>query len=155
MVETLLSVRGAVKHFPIYGGVLRRRRVGAVRAVDGVSLDVGAGETVGLVGESGCGKSTLARLIVRLEAADAGQALYQGDDVFSLDHARLGRFRRSVQMVFQDPYSSLNPRITVGESIIRAWRTNPGVVPRARWRGPPPRLTRPDTLASPSAHNSP
>lgn len=132
--EPLLSVRKAVKHFPIYKGVMLRRAIGAVRAVDGVSLDVGAGETLGLVGESGCGKSTLARLIVRLEDADAGQALFRGNDVFALDRSKLGPYRRGVQMVFQDPYSSLNPRITAGESIIRAWRINPGVVPRNQWR---------------------
>jgi oligopeptide/dipeptide ABC transporter ATP-binding protein len=130
----LLSIRNAVKHFPVLTGAVLRRVTGAVRAVDDVSLDIGAGETVGLVGESGCGKSTLARLIVRLEEPDAGEAIFDGVNVFALPRRELGRYRRGVQMVFQDPYSSLNPRITIGEAIMRAWRINPEVTPAAQWR---------------------
>ncbi len=131
--EVVLSVEGAVKHFPITKGLMRRQ-VGAVRAVDDVSFAIGRQETVGLVGESGCGKSTLARLIIRLDTADRGRAQFEGSDLFAASGGTLRRLRRGVQMVFQDPYSSLNPRTTVGEAIIRAWETNPDVLPRAEWR---------------------
>jgi oligopeptide/dipeptide ABC transporter ATP-binding protein len=130
--ERVLSVRDAVKHFTTASGVFRRS-VESIRAVDGISFDVAERETVGLVGESGCGKSTLARLIVRLETTDSGVATLAGEDLFSASGNTLRRLRRGVQMVFQDPYSSLNPRVTIGESIIRAWSINPDVLPRAQW----------------------
>jgi len=110
---TLLSVRGLVKHFPIRGGILQRQ-VGAVRAVEGVSFDLAEGETLGLVGESGCGKSTTARLILRLIDATAGEVTFDGIDVLGARGEDLRRIRGSMQIVFQDPYASLNPRMTVG-----------------------------------------
>ncbi|MER7001930.1 dipeptide ABC transporter ATP-binding protein [Dactylosporangium sp. NPDC000555] len=112
--ENLLEVRGLEKHFPIMRGAFIKRRVGSVRAVDGIDLAVKAGETLGLVGESGCGKSTTGRLMTRLLEPTAGQVLLEGRDISHLGVARMRPLRREVQMIFQDPYSSLNPRHTVG-----------------------------------------
>ncbi|MDX8152613.1 ATP-binding cassette domain-containing protein [Patulibacter brassicae] len=115
--DNILEVRELVKEFPITKGLLVRRRVDAVRAVRGVSFDVRRGETFGLVGESGCGKSTTARMICRLIDPTSGSIAFDGRDVAPLRRGELGPFRRDVQMVFQDPYSSLNPRHTVGSII--------------------------------------
>lgn len=112
----LLVVRDLVKHFPIREGVLNRV-TGAVRAVDGVSFDLERGETLGLVGESGCGKSTAGRTILRLLEPDSGQILLQGRDITTLSRRQLRPFRKDFQIVFQDPYSSLNPRMTVEQLI--------------------------------------
>jgi len=114
--EPLLSVRGLKKFFPIRGGLFGRP-VGAVRAVDGVSFDVRRGETLGLVGESGCGKSTTGLAVLRLIEPSAGQVLFEGRDVAKFNKRELQKFRRDAQIVFQDPYASLNPRMTVGEAI--------------------------------------
>jgi oligopeptide/dipeptide ABC transporter ATP-binding protein len=115
--EPLLEVRDLVKHFPISRGIVIRRRIGAVRAVDGVSFEVRSGETLGIVGETGCGKSTTARLIMRLLEATGGEVRFEGQDITHLKGARLKAVRRQMQMIFQDPYSSLNPRKTVGSIV--------------------------------------
>jgi peptide/nickel transport system ATP-binding protein/oligopeptide transport system ATP-binding protein len=115
--EPLIEVRDLVKHFPITKGIIRAKQVGAVKAVDGVSFDVLRGETLGLVGESGCGKSTTARLITRLLDPTAGSISYDGRDIATMSRRELKPLRRDMQMVFQDPYSSLNPRKTVGTII--------------------------------------
>jgi oligopeptide/dipeptide ABC transporter ATP-binding protein len=115
--EPLVRVRNLQKHFPITRGVIIQRRIGAVRAVDGVSLDIRRSETLGIVGETGCGKSTTARLIMRLLDATAGEIRFEGRDITHLKGAALKTIRREMQMVFQDPQSSLNPRKTVGSII--------------------------------------
>ena len=115
--ESVLQVRGLVKHFPLRSGIVLKRQVGAVQAVDGVDLDVRPGETLGVVGESGCGKSTMARLLVGLEKPTAGSISVTGRELVGARGAKLKALRRDVQMIFQDPYSSLNPRMTVGDII--------------------------------------
>jgi peptide/nickel transport system ATP-binding protein len=115
--EPLVQVRGLVKHFPITRGILLQRRIGAVQAVDGIDFDVMRGETLGLVGETGCGKSTTARLIMRLLEPTSGEIRFAGEDITRLKGAALKAIRRDVQMIFQDPYSSLNPRKTIGSTI--------------------------------------
>ncbi|MEA2638107.1 MAG: oligopeptide transport system ATP-binding protein [Chloroflexota bacterium] len=112
--DPLVQVRDLVKHFPITQGVVFQRKVGAVQAVDGVSFDVKRGETLGIVGETGCGKTTTAKLLVRLLRASAGEITIEGQDITSVEGADLKAVRREVQMIFQDPYSSLKPRKTVG-----------------------------------------
>src|SRR5256714_2803449 len=115
--EALVEVRDLVKHFPITRGIVFQRRIGAVQAVDGVSFDVKRGETLGIVGETGCGKSTTARLIMRLLDATSGEVRFDGRDITHLKGAPLKAIRREMQMIFQYPYSSLNPRKTVGSII--------------------------------------
>jgi oligopeptide/dipeptide ABC transporter ATP-binding protein len=115
--EALVEVRDLVKHFPITRGILFQRQVGAVHAVDGVSFDVIRGETLGLVGETGCGKSTTARLIMRLLDPTSGTVRYEGRDISKIRRRQLKPLRREMQLIFQDPYSSLNPRKTVGAII--------------------------------------
>ncbi|MEU6663323.1 dipeptide ABC transporter ATP-binding protein [Streptomyces sp. NPDC046821] len=126
--EALLHVEGLTKHFPIYGGFPIKRRVGAVQAVDGVDLTVHAGESVGLVGESGCGKSTTGRLITRLMEPTSGTITYQGQDISRASRKQLAPVRSEIQMIFQDPYSSLNPRQTVGTIIKSPMEVN-GIEP--------------------------
>jgi oligopeptide/dipeptide ABC transporter ATP-binding protein len=116
-VSALVEVRDLVKHFPITRGIVLQRRVGAVQAVDGLSFDIERGETLGLVGETGCGKSTTARLIMRLLEPTSGTVSFEGQDITRLKGASLKAVRREMQMIFQDPYSSLNPRKTIGSII--------------------------------------
>jgi oligopeptide transport system ATP-binding protein len=126
----LLEVRNLVKYYPIEKGVIIKRATGQVKAVDGVSFTLARGETLGIVGESGCGKSTLARMLVRLETPTAGQTLLGGRDIFAMRGEELTALRRQVQMVMQDPYTSLNPRMTVGDIVREPFEIHPEVVPR-------------------------
>ncbi len=112
----LVEVRNLVKHFPVTGGVLLRE-VARVHAVDGVSLAIKPGETLGLVGESGCGKSTLGRLILRLEEPTSGDVLFEGKNILAYDTERMRAMRESMQVIFQDPFSSLNPRKSVAHIV--------------------------------------
>jgi len=114
--DVLLKVSDLKMHFPIYRGVIQRQ-VGAVHAVDGVSFDVRRGETLGLVGESGCGKSTTGRTILQLYKPTAGEVFFEGTNLVSLKREEMRWMRRQMQMIFQDPYASLNPRMTVGEIV--------------------------------------
>src|SRR5215212_959052 len=113
-MDNLIEVRDLVKHFPITQGIVFQKQVAAVRAVDGISFDVRRGETLGIVGETGCGKSTTAKLLLRLIDPTSGSITFEGDEIAYLRGAPLKRLRREMQMIFQDPYSSLNPRKTVG-----------------------------------------
>jgi oligopeptide transport system ATP-binding protein len=114
-VTTLVSVENLAVHFPVHKGVIFERRIGTVRAVDGVNLAIARGETLGLVGESGCGKSTVGRAILHLLRPTEGRIVFDGQDIAGLTGEALQRFRRRVQLIFQDPYASLNPRMSVGE----------------------------------------
>ncbi|NJP67959.1 ABC transporter ATP-binding protein [Streptomyces spiramenti] len=128
--ENVLEVRDLVKHFPITQGIVLRRKVGAVQAVDGINLDLRRGETLGIVGESGCGKSTLAKLLIGLERPTSGTIKVRGQDLTELRGGDLLAARRNIQMVFQDPYTSLNPRMTVGDLIGEPFEIHTDVVPR-------------------------
>ncbi|KUF16267.1 ABC transporter ATP-binding protein [Streptomyces silvensis] len=128
--EPILQVRNLVKHFPLTQGVIVKRQIGAVKAVDGISFDLYQGETLGIVGESGCGKSTVAKLLMTLEQATAGEVFYKGQDITKLSGRALKAVRRNIQMVFQDPYTSLNPRMTVGDIIGEPFEIHPEVAPK-------------------------
>lgn len=117
MSETLLEIRELKKHFPVTKGLIFQETIGLVKAVDGVSYSIGAGETLGLVGESGCGKTTTLKLILMLEKPTSGSIAFRGRDIQTLEGTELKSYRRGVQAVFQDPFSSLNPRIRVGDII--------------------------------------
>ena len=121
-MSALLSVEGLTKHFPVTRGVVFQSKVGMVRAVDGISFDVAPGETLALVGESGCGKSTTGRMILRLLEASAGTIRFEGKDVRALPRGALRDLRRDMQIIFQDPYASLNPRLTVGQALAEPLR---------------------------------
>ncbi|MEU7022701.1 dipeptide ABC transporter ATP-binding protein [Streptomyces sp. NPDC046203] len=129
--EPILQVRNLQKHFPLTQGILFKKQVGAVKAVDGVSFDLYQGETLGIVGESGCGKSTVAKLLMNLERATAGEVFYKGQDITKLSGRALKAVRRNIQMVFQDPYTSLNPRMTVGDIIGETFDIHPEVAPKS------------------------
>ncbi len=126
----LLEVRGLHMHFAVTEGVLRRRSIGEVKAVDGIDFTIRRGETLGLVGESGCGKTTTGRCILRLEQPTAGEILYDGVDLAKLPRKDLMAMRRKIQVIFQDPYSSLNPRMKVGEIIAEPMKVH-GLEPDA------------------------
>ncbi|WP_336032669.1 ABC transporter ATP-binding protein [Geodermatophilus sp. FMUSA9-8] len=128
--EPLLEIRGLQKHFPLTQGIVFKRTIGHVRAVDGVDLTLRRGETVGLVGESGCGKSTVSKLIVALERPTGGSILYKGKDVARMGGRALKEYRREVQIIFQDPYASLNPRMTVGDIVAEGWAVHDDVAPK-------------------------
>jgi peptide/nickel transport system ATP-binding protein len=115
--DVLLEVSGLQRHFPVTRGIVFQRQSGAIKAVDGVDFTVHTGETLGLVGESGCGKSTTGRLVTRLDEPTGGVIIFQGADITHLNRARMRPYRRDVQIIFQDPFSSLNPRQTVGTII--------------------------------------
>jgi len=127
----LVRLEGVKKHFPLTRGIVFQKKIGAVHAVDGVDLEVYPGETVGLVGETGCGKSTLARVIMRLQDSTEGKIFFEGRDITRLKGRALREVRRDMQMIFQDPYASLNPRKTVGTIIGEPFRLH-GTVPRNR-----------------------
>jgi oligopeptide transport system ATP-binding protein len=122
MNTPLLSVSGLTKHFPIKRGIVFQSAVGTVRAVDGLDFDVAQGETLALVGESGCGKSTTGRMILRLIETTSGTIRFAGRDVRGLDRSALRELRRDMQIIFQDPYASLNPRLTVGDTLAEPLR---------------------------------
>ena len=128
MSENILEVRNLVKYFPIKSGFFKRV-VGNVKAVDGVSFSIKRTQTMGLVGESGCGKSTCGRTILRLQEKTSGDVIFDGQDVFALSKSDLRKMRPRMQLVFQDPYSSLSPRLPVGEIIGEAVREH-GIVPK-------------------------
>ena len=128
--EPLLEIRGLKKYFPLTQGILFKKVIGHVQAVDGVDLTLRRGETVGLVGESGCGKSTVAKLLVALEKPTGGTIRYKGEDVAKMGGRALKRYRREVQIIFQDPYGSLNPRMTVGDIVAEPWDIHTDVVAR-------------------------
>src|SRR6478672_507181 len=127
--EVVLKAENLVKYYPIKAGVLKRT-VGQVKALDGVSFDLHKGETLGIVGESGCGKSTLGRMLMRLEEPTAGKLTFDGVDMYAQQGAALRRLRRDIQIVFQDPYTSLNPRMTVGDIIGEPFEIHTDVTPK-------------------------
>jgi oligopeptide/dipeptide ABC transporter ATP-binding protein len=132
--EPLVKLVGAKKHFPITRGIIFQRRIGQVHAVDGVDLEIYPGETVGLVGETGCGKSTTARLITKLLDVTDGKVIFDGQDITKLSRRRMRPIRRDMQMIFQDPYASLNPRKTVGSIIAEPMRIH-HTMPKDKMKG--------------------
>jgi oligopeptide transport system ATP-binding protein len=125
--EPLLKIRNLKKYFPVTRGIVFKKTIGEVKAVDGVNFDLYPGETLGLVGESGCGKTTTARTILRLEEPTAGEAIFDGRDIFAMSRSELRELRSEITVIFQDPYASLNPRMTVGDIIGEPWAIHGGV----------------------------
>ena len=134
MTEAILQVENLVKHYPVTRGIVFQKTIGHVRAVDGVSLELNAGETLGVVGESGCGKSTLARVLMNLERPTAGSVKYRGKEIFHLRGAELREMRRQIQLVMQDPYTSLDPRMTVGDLVGEPFEIHTEVAPKGERR---------------------
>jgi oligopeptide transport system ATP-binding protein len=132
--EPILEVEDLVKHFPVQTGIVFKRTVGHVRAVDGVSFELHKGETLGVVGESGCGKSTMAQVLMRLEPPTSGKVRFHGEDIFTKRGKSLQALRRSIQIVLQDPYTSLNPRMTVGDIVGEPFDIHPDVAPKGERR---------------------
>jgi len=130
VTEPILQVKDVVKYYPLTRGIIFKKQIGEVRAVDGVSFDLYPGETLGIVGESGCGKSTLARLVMRLEAPTSGQIWFEGDYMAGLGTKAMRTKRRDIQIVLQDPYTSLNPRMTVGDIVGEPFDIHPSVLPK-------------------------
>lgn len=128
--EPILQVRDLQRHFPITKGIVFQKRVGAVQAVDGVNFDLYPGETLGIVGESGCGKSTVAKLVMALDRPTGGQVLFEGQDLTTLRGTALRNARRNIQIVLQDPYTSLDPRMTVGDIVGEPFDIHPEVAPK-------------------------
>jgi oligopeptide transport system ATP-binding protein len=133
-MTVILEVEDLVKHFPVQVGIVFKRTVGHVRAVDGLSFELRKGETLGVVGESGCGKSTLAQVLMRLEPPTSGRVRFHGEDVFAKRGKALQALRRSIQIVLQDPYTSLNPRMTVGDIVGEPFDIHPDVAPKGERR---------------------
>lgn len=134
MPDPILSLKNVSKTFEKVTGLPFRRQSHRINAVKNVSFDLLRGETLAIVGESGSGKSTLARMLMLLETPSTGQAIFEGQDIFQLEASNLRKLRRHIQMVFQDPWASLNPRRTIEETLIEGWIVNPGLVERANFR---------------------
>jgi len=134
VTESILEVRDLVKYYPVTRGIVFKKTIGHVQAVDGVSFDLHKGETLGIVGESGCGKSTLAKVLMHLEKPTSGGVSFNGQDIYKLGATGLRRLRRNIQLVMQDPYTSLNPRMTVGDLIGEPFEIHPEVAPKASRR---------------------
>jgi len=134
VTDSILEARDLVKYYPVTRGVVFKKTVGHVQAVDGVSFDLRKGETLGIVGESGCGKSTLAKVLMHLEKPTSGGVTFNGQDIYKLGATGLRRLRRNIQLVMQDPYTSLNPRMTVGDLVGEPFEIHTEVAPKASRR---------------------
>jgi oligopeptide transport system ATP-binding protein len=132
--EVVLQATDVKKYFPITQGIVFKRTVGQVKAVDGVTLELHRGETLGLVGESGCGKSTLSRVLMGLQPATSGSVKINGEEIVGMHQRRLREMRRNVQIIFQDPYSSLDPRMTVGDIVGEPYKIHPDAAPKGQIR---------------------
>ncbi len=135
MTDVVLETKDLVKYFPLTRGILFKKKVGDVKAVDGINLQLHRGETLGVVGESGCGKSTFAKLLVGLEKPTSGSIVVRGADTSKLSGEAMRRARRNIQLVMQDPYTSLNPRMTVGDIVAEPFQIHPDVAPKGQIRG--------------------